>query len=89
MGRSLIGQEPGAIKSVQQVTTGTTLSSGTTTKDYTINAVNTDKTEIYATGWSEHDTSRQLTSSTNLRVGFRHGGMNHYWRAGYQVVEYY
>ena len=89
MGRSVIGQEPGAIKSVQQLTTGTTLSSGTTTKNYTINAVNTNKTEVIHTGWSENDVSRVLTSSTNLQVGFRHGSQTHYWRAGFQVIEYY
>jgi hypothetical protein len=89
MARSLIGQEPGAIKSVQQVTTGTTLSSGTTTKDYTITAVDTNKTEVYSTGWSQYDVSRQLTSSTNLQIRFRHGSQTHYWRAGFNIVEYY
>lgn len=89
MGRSVIGQEAGAIKSVQQVTTGTTASSGTTTVDFTINAVNTDKTEVIHTGWSENDVSRVLTNSTTLQVGFRHGSQTHYWRAGFQVIEYY
>ena len=89
MGRSVIGQEPGAIKSVQQMNTGTTASSGTTTVNFTINAVNRDKTEVYSTGWSENDEPRELTSSTNLQVGFRHGGQAHYWRAGFQIVEFY
>jgi len=89
MGRSVIGQEAGAIKSIQQVTTGTTLSSGTTTKNYTINAVDRNKCEVLHTGWSQYDTSRELTSNTNLQVGFRHGSQTHYWRSGYQVVEYY
>jgi len=89
MGRSVIGQEPGAIKSVQQVNTGTSASSGTTTVDFTINAVNRDKTEVYSTGWSQVEVSRNLTSSTNLQVRCRHGSQTHYWRAGFQVVEYY
>jgi hypothetical protein len=89
MARSLIGQEPGAIKSVQQVNTGTTASSGTTTVNYTINAVDTNKTEVYSTGWSQVDVSRNLTSSTNLQIRFRHGSQTHYWRAGFNIVEYY
>lgn len=89
MGRSVIGQEPGAIKSVQTITTGTTASSGTTTVNFTINAVDTDKTEVYSTGWSQYDVSRTLTNSTTLRVGFRHGSLTHYWRAGFNIVEYY
>lgn len=89
MGRSVIGQEAGAIKSIQWVSTGTSLSSGTTTSDFTINAVDTDKTEIYHTGWSQHDVSRYLTSSTNLQIRVRRGNQTHYWRAGFQVVEFY
>ena len=88
MGRSIIGQEKGTIKSVQQLTTGTTASSGNTTVNFTINSVNTNKTEIIKTGWSEHDVARELTSSTNLQVAFRHGSFNHYWRAGFIIVEY-
>lgn len=89
MGRSVIGQEPGAIKSVQQVNTGTTASSGTTTVNFTINAVNRDKTEVYSTGWSQNDVARNLTSDTTLQVAFRHGSQTHYYRAGFNVVEYY
>jgi len=89
MARSLIGQEAGAIKSIQFLNTGTTASAGTTTVNYTINAVNRDKTEVYSRGWSQHDVARTLTSSTNLQVAFRHGNLNHYWRAGFTIVEYY
>lgn len=89
MGRSVIGQEPGAIKSVQTITTGTTLSSGTTTKNYTINAVNRDKTEVYSTGWSQHDVARNLTSDTTLQIAVRSGDVAHYWRAGFNIVEFY
>jgi len=89
MARSLIGQEPGAIKSVQQVNTGTTASSGTTTVNFTINAVNTDKTEVYISGWSQHNPARYFTNSTTLQVRFRHSELNHYWRAGFCVVEFY
>jgi hypothetical protein len=88
MGRSIIGQEKGTIKSIQFVSSGTSASSGSTTVDFTINAVNTDKTEVIKTGWSENDVSRELTSSTNLQVGFRHGSLTHYWRAGFTIVEY-
>lgn len=89
MGRSVIGQEPGAIKSVQTITTGTSASSGTTTVNFTINSVNRDKTEVYSTGWSQYDVARELTSSTNLQIGFRHGSQTHYYRAGFNIVEFY
>lgn len=89
MGRSVIGQENGAIKSVQTLLTGTTASSGTVLVNFTINSVNTSKTEVYSAGWSEHDCARQLTSSTNLQVGFRRGDINHYWRKSFSIVQYY
>lgn len=89
MGRSVIGQEPGAIKSIQHLSTGTTASAGTTTVNFTINSVDRLKSEVYATGWSEHDVARHLTSNTNLQVSFRHGNLNHYWRKGFTIVEYY
>lgn len=90
MGRSSIDQgNAGQIKSIQQITTGTTASSGTTTVNFSINSVNVSKTVITKHGWSEHDPGRQLTSSTNLQISFRRGDLNHYWRSGYHIVEYY
>lgn len=90
MGRSSIDQgNPGQIKSIQRVTTGTTASSGTTTVNFSISSVNRDKTVIVKTGWSEHEPARSLTSSTNLQISFRRGDLNHYWRSGYIIVEYY
>ena len=89
MGRSIIGQESGAIKSIQHLSTGTTASSGNTTVNFTINSVNKNKTEVYATGWSEHDVARELTSNTTLQVSFRHGSLNHYWSAGFTITEFY
>jgi hypothetical protein len=89
MGRSVIGQEPGSIKSIQHLLTGTSASSGNTTVNFTINSVNTSTTEVYATGWSEVDVARELTGSTTLQVGFRHGNTNHYWRKGFTITEFY
>ena len=90
MGRSVIGQEPGAIKKCTTSKYRNYCKFWNYYCGFYSNAVNRDKTEVYFTGWSQNDVARNLTSDTTLQVAFRHGSATHYYQNKvYNVVEYY
>jgi hypothetical protein len=61
---------------MQFVSSGTSASSGSTTVDFTINAVNTDNTEVIKTGWSENgDVQRINFKYKCTEYGCRHGSL--------------
>lgn len=87
MARYSLETEAGAVRSIQQFSLGTSISSAST-KSNTITAVDVANTIVYPSGGSENATGAYLTSSTNLEETWRHTD-THYWYRTATVVEYY
>ena len=86
MGRYILEMNKGSIKSIQSVGMGTSLSGSS--KDNTINAVNTDRAFPVSQGGSEDMTAIRLTGSTTLQEIWR-DNIQHYWRRIASVIEIY
>ena len=87
MGRSILEMNQGAIKSIQSVGMGTSISSSNS-KDNTINSVNTARAYPVTQGGSEDMSAVRITSSTVLQESWR-SATNHTWRRIASVIEIY
>lgn len=86
MGRYILEMNQGAIKSIQSVGMGTSLNASS--KDNTINSVDTDRAFPVSQGGSEDMTAVRITGSTTLQEIWR-DNIQHYWRRIASVIEIY
>lgn len=89
MPRYSLENSAGAIKSLQQKTLGTSLTSGDrSSTTASINSVDTDRSFIVSGGGSEDVPGTFIQNSTTLFLRWRHN-VNHFYRVAATVVEQY
>jgi len=86
MARYILEMNKGAIKSIQSVSMGSSLSASS--KNNTINSVDTDRAFPVSQGGSEDMTAFRITGSTTLQEIWR-DNIQHYWRRIASVIEIY
>lgn len=89
MPRYSLENNAGAIKSIQQETLGSSMTSGDrSSTTSTINSVDTSRSYIVSGGGSEDAPGTFIQNSTTLFLRWRHN-VNHYYRQQSTVVEQY